>query len=202
MRPAVIVVDMVKDNLRSEYPISKEVRSILPTVQRLLATARARNYPIVFACDSFLPDDFIFRGKLKPHSIQGTQGAEVMDELALQPTDLVLPKRRFSAFFKTGLEETLHGWGVDMLVVAGVATHFCVLTTAMDGICHDFQVTVLEDCCASYNAKIHACAVKMYKRNAVEPLLQFLTLNEFLALVEANSPQGERPFRGRVDEQQ
>jgi nicotinamidase-related amidase len=113
-----------------------------------------------------------------------------MNELSPQPTDLVLPKRRFSAFFKTGLEEILHGWGVDTLAVAGVATHFCVLTTAMDGICHDFQVAVLEDCCASYNAKIHACAVKMYKRNALEPLLQFLTLDEFLAPTKSSLPEG------------
>lgn len=187
MNPAVIVVDMVKDNLKPEYPISDQVRSILPTLQRLMAEARARKYPIVFACDSYLPDDFIFRGKMKPHSIQGTEGAEVMDELFPQPTDLLLPKRRFSAFFKTGLEEILRGWRVDTLAVAGVATHFCVLMTAMDGICHDFRVIVLEDCCASNRAETHRWTVKIYERSPLEPLLRFMTLEDFLSLLEANS---------------
>jgi nicotinamidase-related amidase len=42
MNPAIIVVDMVKDNLKSEYPISAQIRSILPSVQKLLKEARDR----------------------------------------------------------------------------------------------------------------------------------------------------------------
>ncbi len=181
MNPAVIVVDMVKDNLRPEYPISAQARSILPSLQRLIAQARTMKYPIVFACDSYLPEDFIFKGKMKPHAIQGTPGAEVIDELFPAPGDLVLPKRRFSAFFKTGLEETLKGWRVDTLAVVGVTTHVCVLTTAMDGICHDFRVIVLEDCCASYSADIHRWTVRIYAQSPLEPLLQVMTLEEFLS---------------------
>ena len=184
MRPAVIIADMVKDNLKPEYSISAHVRNVLPSVQRLLTVARARRYPVIFACDSFLPDDFVFRGKMKPHSIQGTEGAEIMDELSLEPTDLVVPKRRFSAFFGTGLEETLRGWRVDTLAIAGVATHVCVLMTAMDGICHDFRVTVLKDCCASYREEIHESTVRIYERSPLEPLFCFLTLDDFLAIEE------------------
>lgn len=79
MKPAIIVVDMLKDNLKPEYPISAQIRSILPAVQRLLKMGKARGYPIIFACDSYLPEDFIFQGKMKPLAIQGTRGAEVID---------------------------------------------------------------------------------------------------------------------------
>jgi nicotinamidase-related amidase len=187
MKPAVIVVDMVKDNLRPQYPISDHVRRILPSVQRLITLARTKAYPLIFACDSYFPDDFIFRGKMKPHSIEGTHGAEIMDELSPQPGELVLPKRRFSAFFGTGLEGTLRGWGVDTLAIAGVATHVCVLMTAMDGICHDFEVIVLKDCCASYPAEIHESTVRIYERSPLEPLFRFQTLDDFL-------PTGETSF--------
>jgi nicotinamidase-related amidase len=156
-------------------------------LQRLVAEARARKYPIVFACDSYLPDDFIFRGRMKPHSIQGTEGAKVIDELSPQPTDLLLPKRRFSAFFKTGLDETLRAWGVDTLIVAGVTTQVCVLMTAMDGICYDFRVIVLEDCCTTHRPEIHQSTVRIYNRSSLEPLLRFVTLTEFLSLREATS---------------
>lgn len=186
MNLAVIVVDMVKDNLRPEYPISTQIRSMLPRLKKLITAAREKQCPIVFACDSFRPDDFIFKGRMKPHSIQGTKGAEVIDDLSPQPTDVLLPKRRFSAFFRTGLEDTLKNWGVDTLAVTGVATHFCVLVTAMDGICHDFRVIVVEDCCASYNAEIHRSVVKMYGRSPIEPLLRFLSLDDFLSLMETD----------------
>jgi nicotinamidase-related amidase len=36
-----------------------------------------------------------------PHSLCGTEGAEVIDELNMQAEDLWLPKPRFSAFFNT-----------------------------------------------------------------------------------------------------
>jgi len=187
MKPAIIVVDMVKDNLRPHYPISAHVRRILPSVQRLIAMARTKSYPVIFACDSYFPGDFIFRGKMEPHSIEGTHGAEIMDELSPQPDELVLPKRRFSAFFGTELEETLRGWDVDTLAIAGVATHVCVLMTAMDGICHDFQVIVLKDCCASYRAEIHESTVRIYECSPLEPLFRFLTLDDFLSTDEASS---------------
>lgn len=186
MNPVVIIVDMVKDNLKPQYPISMQVRAIIPKLQRLIAKVRARKYPIVFACDSYLPDDFIFRGKMKPHSIQGTEGAQVIDEISPDSTDLLLPKRRFSAFFQTGLEETLKGWGIDTLAVAGVTTHFCVLMTALDGISHDFSVIVLEDCCASHRADVHDLTVKIYERSPLEPLLRFIGLEEFLSLLDSN----------------
>lgn len=186
MNPAVIVVDMVKDNLKPEYPVSIQIRSIVPTLQRLIQEARTRGYPIVFACDSYLPDDFIFQGRMKPHSIQGTEGAQIMEDLSPQPTDLVLPKRRFSAFFQTGLENRLKGWGVDTLALAGVTTHVCVLMTALDAICYDFRVLVLEDCCASHREEVHQSIVEIYKRSGLDPLLRFIGLDEFLSLQASN----------------
>jgi nicotinamidase-related amidase len=187
MKPAIIVVDMLKDNLRSEYPISARIRSILPSVQKLLKKTRSQGHQIIFACDSYRPDDFIFQGKMKPHAIEGTSGAEVMGELSPTPQDIILRKRRFSAFFQTGLEEMLRAQGIDTVVVVGVTTHFCVLMTALDAICHDFRVIVLEDCCASHRAEIDEWIVRMYTRSPLDPLFRFMQLREFWPLLEASS---------------
>ena len=51
-------------------------------------------------------------------------------------TDIWLPKPRFSTFFNTGLEDILREQNVSGCAVAGITTHFCVLTTAMDALCH------------------------------------------------------------------
>ena len=181
MKPAIIVVDMVKDNFKegSRLPITQEGRAILPNLRRLLEEGRRRGFPVIFACDSFLKEDFIFKGKMKPHSVRGTQGSEVTDELKPEPSDMVLPKRRFSAFFKTDLDQTLRVFGVDTIVVTGITVEVCVLTTAMDGLCHDFSVILLEDCTASFSKERHQACLNLYRDTVLYPLLRVTTLEAF-----------------------
>ena len=185
MKPAIIVVDMLKDTLKegSRHPIIAEGRAIVPNLQRLLDESRKKGFPIIFACDSFLKDDFIFRGKMKVHALRGTAGAEVIDDLRPEPTDIVLPKRRFSAFFKTDLDQTLRVLGVDTIVVTGITTEVCVLMTAMDGLCHDFSAILLEDCGASRSMEMHQACLGLYRDFALYPLLRIMTLSDFLAEV-------------------
>ena len=182
MKPAIIVVDMLKDTFRegSKLPITQEGRAILPSLRRLLEETRRRGFPVIFACDSFLKEDFLFKGKMKPHSLRGTKGAEVMDELKLEPSDIFLPKRRFSAFFKTDLDQTLRVFGVDTIVVTGVTAEYCVLTTVIDGVCHDFYTIILEDCTASHKKEIHETCLNLYRKTALFPLLRVMTLDQFL----------------------
>ena len=182
MKPAIIVVDMVKDNIKegSRHPITFEAKSILPNLQRLLTESRKRGFPVVFACDSFLKGDFIFRGRMKIHSLRGTEGSEVVDALKPEPADIVLPKRRFSAFFKTDLDQTLRVLSVDTIIVTGITIEVCVLMTAMDGLCHDFSAILLEDCTASKSKEMHRACLDLYRDFALFPLLRVMTLEEFL----------------------
>jgi len=100
---------------------------------------------------------------MKVHSLRGTQGAEVIDDLEPKSTDMILPKRRFSAFFKTDLDQTLRTLGVDTIVVTGMTTEFCVLMTALDGLCHDFSVIILEDCTASRTKELRKGCLNLYR---------------------------------------
>ncbi len=182
MRPAIIVVDMLKDNFRDSprNPYYEQGKEIIPNLQRLLNEGRKRQFPIVFACDSFLEGDFIFRSRMKVHSLRGTQGAKVIDDLEPQATDMILPKRRFSAFFKTDLDQTLRTLGVDTIVVSGMTTEVCVLMTAFEGLCQDFSVVILENCTASRNKELHKGCLNLYRDNILDPLLRIMTLDEFL----------------------
>jgi nicotinamidase-related amidase len=182
MKPAIIVVDMLKDNFKESprNPFLQEGMAILSKLQRLLEESRKKGFPIVFACDSFLKEDFIFKGRMKVHSLRGTKGAEVVDDLRPEPEDIILPKRRFSAFFKTDLDQTLRVLGVDTIAVAGMTTEVCVLMTAMDGLCHDFSAILLEDCSASRSREFHQGCLNLYRDFALHPLLRIMTLEEFL----------------------
>jgi nicotinamidase-related amidase len=193
VKPAIIVVDMVKDNFKkdSRLPITREGRAILPNLQKLLEEARRRGFPVIFACDSYLREDFIFKGKMKPHSLAGTEGSEVMEDLKPQPTDIVLPKRRFSAFFKTDLDQKLRELGADTIVVTGITADFCVLATAMDGLCYDFSVILLEDCSASITKERHQNCLGLYRNTVLHPLLRVTTLDEFLKEVSTTFPSSQ-----------
>ncbi len=187
MKPAIIVVDMLKDNLKESSRNSnfETGRAIIPNLQKLLGESRKRGFPTIFACDSFLEGDFIFKGRMKVHSLRGTKGAEVLDELKPEPTDILLPKRRFSAFYKTDLDQTLRVLGVDTIVVTGVNTEVCVLMTVMDGLSHDFSAVLLEDCSASRSKEFHQGCLNLYRDFALYPLLRIMTLDEFLREVSS-----------------
>jgi nicotinamidase-related amidase len=183
MKPAVVVVDMLNDNVHGDAGSAVETAAlaVVPAINRLLGVAHARGWPVIFACDSFLPGDFIFRGRMKPHALRGTRGAEPIPELERLPGDEVLPKRRFSAFFKTDLDQTLRTREVDTVLVAGIATNFCILATAFDACCHDFHTVIVEDACAAAKPEWHEATLSCFRRNILQPLFRVLELDELLA---------------------
>lgn len=188
-RPALLVIDMVKDNFVAQrnLPITPLARKIIEPINRLSGEFRRRNWPVVFSTDAFDKNDFIFTGRMSPHSLKGTQGAEVIEELDRTAEDFWLPKPRFSAFFDTGLEDWLRQRSVTLCAVAGIATNFCVLTTAMDALCHDFKAVILSDCTTAFTEEIHQQTLALYRKNPLYPLFRVLTAVAFLELL----PEGE-----------
>jgi len=187
MNPAIIIVDMLKDTLDGPHPMPiKELgHAIVPAVNRLSEFARARSIPVIFSMDSFLPGDFIFMGKMKNHSIRGTTGAEVTSQLTQAPTDIYSPKRRFSAFYKTDLDQTLRLHGIETVILCGIATHWCVLASALDALSNDFRAVILEDCCASFSINIHKDCLDMYRNNPLFPLLRVMSSEAIMAEIDS-----------------
>jgi nicotinamidase-related amidase len=181
VKTAIIVVDMLKDNIRpgSDAHVDKQALSIIPNINRLTQMARQHNFPVIFANDSFLPGDFIFKGKMKEHSLRGTEGARVTDELDQAEGDIHLPKRRFSAFFKTDLDQTLRLHGVEGVAVSGISSQYCVLSTALDALSHDFCAYIISDCCAGFRADINETTMSLYRKSPLYPMFQIMTLEEF-----------------------
>jgi nicotinamidase/pyrazinamidase len=100
-KPALLIIDMVKDNFieSKKLPITPFAVNIIAPLNRLIRVFRKHQWPVVFSTDAFRREDFIFRSQMHPHSLAGTEGAEVVDELDKTDDDLWLPKPKFSAFF-------------------------------------------------------------------------------------------------------
>lgn len=181
--PALLIIDMVKDNFAESrnLPITPFARAAIDPLNKMIEVFRGQKWPIVFSTDAFHEEDFIFKGQMHPHSLAGTEGAEVVDDLDMQANDLWLPKPRFSAFFNTGLEKWLRERGVGLCAVGGIATHFCILTTVLDAICHDFQAVLLEDCSAAFPKQVHEQTLASYRRNPLYPLLRVATSSDLIS---------------------
>jgi nicotinamidase-related amidase len=180
MRPAIIIVDMLEGNYDKIRKGAKEEEKIVPLVRDFLKACRRIGIPVIFACDSFLKEDFIFRGRMKPHALRGTGGTRPLSDLGPQPTDTILEKRRFSAFFKTDLDQTLRTLKIDTVAVGGINTHFCVLATALDAVCNDFNTVILEDLSAAYKKEIHENFLDAYRNSAIYPIFRVMRSSEFL----------------------
>ena len=91
---------------------------------------------------------------------QGDPGTAIIPDLAPLPTECVVIKKRYSGFYLTDLELQLRTLGVTYVIVAGVATAFCVRATVQDACYRDFVAVVPRDCVTSDTDEEHEQSLK------------------------------------------
>lgn len=77
--------------------------------------------------------------------IRGTWDYAIVDELAPQSADIVMPKTRLSGFFETNLDSVLRGLGISLISFVGIATNVCVEATLRDALYRDYLCLLIED---------------------------------------------------------
>jgi len=85
---------------------------------------------------------------------QGTWGVEFY-KVAPKPGETIITKHRYDAFHQTDLELVLRTNAVQSLVLTGVATNVCVESTLRSAFMRDFEITLVDDCCAARNRVAH-----------------------------------------------
>ena len=96
---------------------------------------------------------------------EGTWGAEFYEGISPLPTERVVVKHRYSAFINTDLNTVLKARNVQSVLVCGVATNVCVETTARDAYMFDYYVTMIDDCSAAYETKLHLGTLENMRRH-------------------------------------
>lgn len=145
---ALLIIDMQKDVVKKHGPFAS---SVIAPIQKAIDFCREKKMPLIYILREHRKsgiDVEKFRLNLfkqKPHVIEGSEGAEVVEALAPSADDFFVSKRRFSGFFQTDLLLLLTRLGIQELVLTGVQTPNCIRATAVDAIGYDFDVTVLED---------------------------------------------------------
>lgn len=174
---AVLVIDMQNDYCSPGGATEANGRdistgqAIVPNIARVVNAARAAGLPIFWARYTVGPDtagwsgpEILRRGRIFAEvkaTIKGTWGHEIMAELPYRSdVDVVIDKRRPSAFVATDLDLQLRSRGIKTLVVTGVVTQGCVESTVRDAVGLDYYVAVVADCCASSGPGEHQLGIQ------------------------------------------
>src|SRR5581483_3698108 len=164
-RPALLVIDMQEDFV-ARCP---QGQAIIPSINRLLNLFRARDLPIIFTREMHRPGGLDGglesdpRYAVPPHTVIGTPGAAIVAQLALQPEDPIIDKRRYNCFLGTELGLLLHTLRVETLVITGMDSDICVHWTAGEAFQYDYHVRVPEDCVASPRPAGHAASLLLLR---------------------------------------
>lgn len=160
------ILERLKDDIIANY---------LLRVSEAINAARAAGISIIYVKTCFRPGHpevssrNFSSAKIASYGgfVEGDQSVDISPGVAPLERDIVVTKRRVSAFSGSDLDVVLRGLNVDSLVLAGVATSGAVLSTVRQAADLDFHLTVLEDLCLDPDAEVHRVLVeKVFPRQA------------------------------------
>ncbi len=113
---------------------------LLPRTNKVLAKVRHEGIPVIYV--------EVRRGDRTPET-------EIHPAVTPQSGEIVLTKSRVGPFSTTNLDELLKKQGIETLVLMGISTSGCVLSTVRWAADIDYQLIVLSDCCADPDVEVH-----------------------------------------------
>jgi ureidoacrylate peracid hydrolase len=174
-KTAVLVIDMQNDFGskggmfdRAGIDVSVIQRAVDPTA-RVIASARAVGVPVIYVKEGHRPDLSDIGAPGSPYwrmcqrlavgtevqapdgrssriHVEDTWNTEILPELAPLASDIIIKKRRWSAFYDTELDARLRRLGARYLVITGCTTSMCIESTIRDAAFRDFICLLPADC--------------------------------------------------------
>lgn len=188
-RSAVVVVDMARDFVEEGGFIAnaggpeyrEKAKAIVPLLAGMLDTARKAGVTVVYSTDCHTPDDSELQ-KWPPHSMKGTEWADIVPDLAPQDGDLVIPKTTYSGFQSSDIEESLRTRGIDTLYITGLHTDCCCRHTSGDAFQKGFDLVWVTDALQAFTDEAHEAGLEYFKAwYATDPDRQFRTSEQVVA---------------------
>jgi isochorismate hydrolase len=139
------------------------VRPVLENIQKVIQLCRQQNIPVIFTQHGHTdpPSEVGVLGEWWGQVIHhGTEDWKFLPEIKIEPQDTVLPKKRYSAFYETDLENLLRSKEIRDLIISGVMTNLCCETTARDAFMRDYRVFFLIDGTATGKDDHHLATLK------------------------------------------
>jgi len=167
---ALILIDLQNEWLDndSDY-FAGDLSDMLARTNKLIDHARKAGDKIIFIRHVEEESEGEFK--------DGTENAELIASLDRQDSDIVITKYRISPFYNTDLEK--HIDGIEEVTIAGILSNLCVRSCIHDAYDRDFAITVITDCCVSFDEATQDFTFDDIKQTREE--VQFVTLDDYVA---------------------
>lgn len=174
MSKALLIVDYTNDFVAADGKLTagEPAQLIAPAINALAEQFRASG-DFVFlptdlhvAGDPYHPETKLF----PPHNEENTWGRAYYGDLQTwydqhqaETNVCAFPKRRYSSFAGTPLDQWLRERRISDLHIVGVCTDICVLHTAIDAYNLGYDITIHSAACATFNPDGQTFALNHFK---------------------------------------
>ncbi len=150
--------------------------ALLDRVAAALEAARHHGLPVIFVRVAFRegapeisPRNRAFAALTSAQTMsESAPATQVHAAVAPRPGEIVVVKRRVSAFAGSDLDVVLRSGSRDGLILTGIATSGVVLSTTRQAADLDYRITILRDACADADEEVHRVLMdKVLPRQAV-----------------------------------
>jgi nicotinamidase-related amidase len=161
---ALVLIDLQNGVLGMPL-VPRSAMEVLAEGRSLAQRFRAAGAPVVLVrvamADDFAdaPGQAVDQPFSRPEGGLPAGWSTLVEGLA-QPTDIIITKRQWGAFYGTELDLQLRRRGVKTIVLGGVATNFGVESTARQAWEHGYAVLLAEEACTSVSADLHDMAIQ------------------------------------------
>lgn len=180
-KTVLLMIDMEKAFVEPKAALSiMGAKYTVPACEAALDDARDLGIKIIWIKREYSEDGSDMetprRRMLKKHGVTGVlapgstgvNSVEEPDGLIRRDDETVIIKPRWSAFFKTGLDDMLQELGAKNVVLAGTTTPNCVRTTCYDSIAYNYRTLVLARCTSSQTDEIQRANLEDMRRAGAE----------------------------------
>jgi nicotinamidase-related amidase len=164
---------LVMDMQAAVVGMIPDATGILGNVAKALAFVREKKIPVIYVVVGFRPGAPEISMNNKGFSASKELFAHAEEFIKIHPDllphagEVIVIKRRVSAFAGSDLEVILKAYGIQHMVLTGIATSGVVLSTLREASDKDYRLTVLADCCADGDEEVHrVLTTKVFPRQA------------------------------------
>jgi nicotinamidase-related amidase len=153
---AVVMIDLQNGVLGLSL-LPHPAPKVLESASKLAGRFRHAGATVVWVRACWSPDlgDALRQPVDKPMALPADGFPAKLPEGLTEPSDLVITKRQWGAFYGTELDLQLRRRGVRTIVLGGVATNFGVESTARDAWERGYEIVIAEDVTSSLSAELH-----------------------------------------------
>jgi len=159
---ALVVIDLQKESGFGLFGLD----SVIHNTQRMIAGCRAAGIPVIYT-RQINRHDGVGLSLDEPRDASGEpqfysdsrDNIDILEAVKPQATDIVIDKYRWSAFFDTSLDLMLKSLGVKNLIIGGVVTDGCLMTSVFDAYFRDYRINLVHDMCTASNEGAHMAAM-------------------------------------------